>query len=103
MRTGAKTKLNVFALVGITVSFSKSFKPSANGCNRPKKPTTLGPLRCCIAPMIFLSASVRYATEIKMGTTISKNEATLSIKNITWINGFEPLLLNLKFKILPLN
>jgi hypothetical protein len=31
VRIGAKTKLKVPALVGTTVSFSKSFKPSASG------------------------------------------------------------------------
>jgi len=31
VKIGAKTKLKVFALVGITVSLSKSFKPSAIG------------------------------------------------------------------------
>lgn len=59
VKTGAKIKLKVLAFVGITVSLIKSFKPSARGCKRPKKPITFGPLRCCIDPIIFLSASVR--------------------------------------------
>ena len=56
---GAKMKLNVFAFVGITASLTKSFKPSAKGCNNPKKPTEFGPKRCCIAPIIFRSANVK--------------------------------------------
>jgi hypothetical protein len=59
VKMGAKTKLKVFAFVGITVSFNNSFKPSARGCNKPQKPTKFGPVLCCIAPIIFRSASVR--------------------------------------------
>jgi hypothetical protein len=33
---------------GIIVSFANNFKPSAIGCNKPQRPTTLGPLRRCI-------------------------------------------------------
>jgi hypothetical protein len=40
---GAKIKLKVFAFVGITDSFNNNFKPSAKGCNKPKKPTAFGP------------------------------------------------------------
>ena len=50
VKIGAKIKLKVFELVGITDSLSNNFKPSANGCNKPKKPTTLGPNRCCMPP-----------------------------------------------------
>jgi hypothetical protein len=39
VRIGENTKLKVLAFVGTTVSFSSSFKPSTNGCNKPKKPT----------------------------------------------------------------
>jgi hypothetical protein len=46
VKTGANIKLNVFAFVGITLSFKRSLSPSARGCRRPKKPTTLGPFRC---------------------------------------------------------
>ena len=56
---GANTKLKVCEFVGITVSFKSNFKPSANGCNNPKKPTTFGPLRCCIEPIILRSARVK--------------------------------------------
>jgi hypothetical protein len=59
VRIGAKIKLKVLEFVGITDSLSKSFKPSAKGCSNPKNPTTLGPIRCCIPPMIFRSARVK--------------------------------------------
>jgi len=59
VKIGAKTKLKVLAFDGITVSLSKSFRPSAKGCSKPKNPTLLGPVRCCIAPIIFLSANVK--------------------------------------------
>ena len=54
-----KIKMVLSAPPGITVSFTKSLKPSANGCNNPKAPITLGPRRRCIAPKIFLSANVK--------------------------------------------
>ena len=38
-----KTNNNLFALFGITISFTTNFNPSANGCKKPQKPTTLGP------------------------------------------------------------
>ena len=56
---GANIKLKVFAFVGITDSFNNSFRPSANGCNKPKKPTEFGPKRCCIPPITLRSASVK--------------------------------------------
>lgn len=59
VKIGAKIKLKVFAFVGITDSFKSSFRPSANGCNKPKKPTTLGPSRCCMPPIILRSAKVK--------------------------------------------
>jgi hypothetical protein len=48
VKMGAKIKLKVLELDGITDSFNSNFKPSAAGCNKPKKPTELGPNRCCI-------------------------------------------------------
>jgi hypothetical protein len=59
VKIGAKIKLNVFEFVGITLSLSSNFKPSANGCNKPKKPTTFGPNRCCIPPITLRSARVK--------------------------------------------
>ena len=64
---GAKINNKVLALPGKIVSFTNNFKPSAKGCNKPKIPTKLGPLRLCIEDNIFLSAKVKYATAIKIG------------------------------------
>ena len=49
VKIGAKMKLKVLEFVGIT----------ASGCNNPKKPTLLGPNRCCILPIILRSAKVK--------------------------------------------
>ena len=64
--------INLFALLGKIDSLTKSLNPSDKGCNKPYTPTTFGPLRLCIAPNIFLSAKVKYATEINKGTIIIK-------------------------------
>ncbi len=56
VRIGASTKTTRLAPLGITVSFRKSFRPSAIGCNRPKGPTTLGPMRSCAAASTLRSA-----------------------------------------------
>ena len=69
---GAKINNIVFAELGKTVSFTNNFKPSASGCNNPKKPTTFGPLRCCIDAIILRSANVKYATAINNGIIKSK-------------------------------
>ena len=63
---------NKLELEGKIVSFKNNFNPSAIGCNKPKKPTTLGPRRRCIPPIIFRSANVKNATEIKTGTITAK-------------------------------
>lgn len=73
--------MDVLALLGKTVSFTKSLKPSDNGCKRPYTPTTLGPLLRWIAPSIFLSAKVKYATAINKGImTIKILISVLKIK-----------------------
>ncbi|CAL6448570.1 unnamed protein product [Bathycoccus prasinos] len=64
--------MTVFALLGKTGSFSKSFNPSAKGWRIPKKPTTFGPLRLCIDAITFRSASVRKATATNTGTIIPR-------------------------------
>lgn len=69
---GASTKTNVFEVDGNTVSFTNNFNASAKGCINPKTPTTLGPRRRCIAPIIFRSNNVKKATVIKTGTNIHK-------------------------------
>jgi hypothetical protein len=56
---GANKKILVLAVLGKIVSLANNFNPSASGCNNPKTPITFGPLRRCIAPIIFLSANVK--------------------------------------------
>jgi len=72
---GAKRKSHRFAGEGRTDSFKRSLAASAMGCNKPKKPTTLGPTRRCIAARTLRSTRVKKATEIKMG---SIKESTLA-------------------------
>lgn len=71
-KTGEKIKIHILAAYGITVSLARSFKASANGCNNPNTPTTLGPRRRCIVAMTFLSKSVKNATDIKIGRITHK-------------------------------
>ncbi len=42
--TGASKNIWILELLGNIVSLTNSFNPSANGCSRPRKPITLGPL-----------------------------------------------------------
>ena len=49
-------------------SFVNNLTPSASGCSIPYIPTTLGPFLLWLYPSIFLSANVRYATDIRIGT-----------------------------------
>jgi hypothetical protein len=42
---GAKINRNLFAPLGIIISFKINLKPSAKGCRIPYHPTILGPLR----------------------------------------------------------
>ena len=53
---GAMRNSTRLAPDGMMVSFISSFRPSANGCSRPNGPTTLGPLRSCIAASTLRSA-----------------------------------------------
>ena len=71
----------ILELLGRIVSLANNFSPSANGCNKPKKPMTFGPFLLCIIPIIFLSAIVKYATEISKGTTIASIFSTVQIIN----------------------
>ena len=84
------------------VSLTNNFNPSANGCSKPKKPMTFGPFLLCMIPIIFLSAIVKYATEISKGITIARIFNTVQIINtiifslsdlVNWLQdkvGFEP-------------
>lgn len=68
---GAAIKIERLAELGKTVSFNNNFKPSARGCNKPKNPTTFGPLLLCIDAITLRSNSVKYATAINKGTIIN--------------------------------
>lgn len=78
---GAIKNITIFELLGKIVSLTNSFRPSANGCSRPKKPITFGPFLLCMIPIIFLSAIVKYATEMSKGTTIARIFNTIQIIN----------------------
>ena len=56
--SGARINSILLDEKGIIISLCKSFMASAIGCNRPNAPTMFGPIRSCIAPIIFLSAYV---------------------------------------------
>jgi len=56
---GAAINIVKFALLGNTVSFKSNFRPSAKGCNKPKNPTTFGPLRLCMDAITFRSKRVK--------------------------------------------
>jgi len=45
VNTGDNIKIIILELLGNTVSFKKSFNPSAKGCNNPKNPIIFGPCR----------------------------------------------------------
>lgn len=77
---GAIRYIIIFACVGKIVSFANNFTPSANGCNSPKTPTTLGPFLNCIDPNTFLSAKVTYAMAINRGTIIANTFIIISIQ-----------------------
>ena len=53
---GAMMKTMRLAPAGMIVSLVISFSASAKGCSSPNGPTTLGPLRSCIAAMTLRSA-----------------------------------------------
>lgn len=67
VNTGANINIIRLELFGKIVSFKNNFNPSANGCSKPKKPTTFGPWRRCIAARTWRSINVKYATAINKG------------------------------------
>ncbi len=68
-------KINIIKLeeLGINVSFKINLTPSAKACKIPKIPTTLGPIRLCIAAKTFLSNKVKKAIDNIRGNIIGKN------------------------------
>jgi len=77
--SGPKTNKNLFALVGIIISLTTNFKPSAKGCKKPKIPTMLGPLRLWIEAIALRSAKVKKATTISKGIRVN-NECIIKSK-----------------------
>ena len=69
---GASTKSMRLAPAGTMVSLNRHLIPSATGCNRPKGPTTLGPLRSWIAAHTLRSKYVMKASTSISGTTIAR-------------------------------
>ena len=66
IQKGANKKTKRLAFTGTINSLRNNFKASEIGCNKPQKPTRLGPLRLWIAPKTFRSATVKNATLIKI-------------------------------------
>lgn len=84
VKIGAKMKIIKLDELGIIVSFAISFNPSANACNNPKSPTTLGPRRRCIAAKTLRSNNVKKATAKIIGKIIGRhlNQSKSIIKKI---------------------
>ena len=55
--SGAIRNTDLFAVSGITGSFSANFRKSAKLCKRPQGPTTFGPRRNCTAAQTLRSNS----------------------------------------------
>jgi len=71
VRIGENTNKKLLDFIGIISSFITNFKPSAKGCKKPQKPTTLGPFLLCIDAIIFRSANVKKATTISKGIKVN--------------------------------
>ena len=56
---GAIRNRPLLAFAGTMISFSNSFRTSANGCSSPRGPTRFGPIRTCIQPITLRSHNVR--------------------------------------------
>lgn len=89
VNTGANKKIGRFAFVGRINSLVTSFKPSANGCNNPKKPTVFGPRLRCILLNTFLSTNVKIAIEPNIGIICTTNSTKLAGKKNNKLLGIE--------------
>jgi hypothetical protein len=58
---GAIKNKSRFIFVGITISLTINFKPSATICKLPQIPTTFGPRRRCTDAITFRSITVKKA------------------------------------------
>lgn len=74
---GDKIKRNLLERLGIKVSFENNFNPSATACNKPKKPTILGPFLFCKAAKTFLSKIVIKAVYMSTKIITSKLDKTI--------------------------
>jgi hypothetical protein len=79
VKKGPKTNKNLLAFVGIIISLTTNFNPSAKGCKNPQIPTTFGPLRRWIEAIALRSAKVKNATTINNGIKVN-NECTIKSK-----------------------
>jgi hypothetical protein len=70
VKLGANRNRTAFDLVGIIISFSSSFKPSAKACKIPQNPVTLGPRLRCTEASNLRSAIVKKATAINEQTIV---------------------------------
>ena len=77
---GARMKRNLFAPDGMMSSLNMSFTASAIGCSSPTGPTRFGPMRTCMYPITLRSASVRYATQPKSGSAITRISTSVLTK-----------------------
>jgi hypothetical protein len=72
IKIGAKINICIFECVGNIISLHINLNPSARGCNKPLKPTTLGPRLRWIEAITLRSAKVKYATPIKINIILTK-------------------------------
>jgi len=82
VKMGDKTKIIGLLLLGITVSFIKSFAPSAPACNIPKVPTILGPRRRCTDAINLRSKTVKKATATNKNIIIIRLFKIMETNNI---------------------
>jgi hypothetical protein len=96
---GAKIKIIKLEELGIKVSLLKNLIASAMACNKPKSPTTLGPLRRCILAKTLRSNIVKKATANNKGKITGKN-FNQSISNKKIIKNKKNLIINKKIDII---
>ena len=98
IKIGAKMNNKLLAKLGMMVSFDNNLNASANACNNPYSPTTLGPLLRCIPAKIFLSNTVKKATIKTIGNIIGNpfNQSKAKIATNTYKTIFFKNIINAK-------
>lgn len=86
VKIGDRKNKTPLACVGIKNSLIMSFKPSANGCNNPNKPTMPGPRLRCTDPKVFRSNNINKAIDINMLIIPSSISINTNNKPILFIN-----------------